>query len=143
VTFLVILFVIISVAFSLTRPARRRKSARRAPISDAEFVRRLASIPGAQVSRRGGQTIINIGGAPDLEAHRSHLPEITWVHEFKPPEKCVIQYVDAGGAHTERHVYMARRGLATNGREYIGVYEDGKFKTFRTDRVKEIEIVDG
>lgn len=138
---LAVLWIVAAAMRSIGRRGRRQRS-HKPGMTDEELVSRLASIPGATVTKRGRDTIVNIGGSPPPEAPRSHLPEITWVKVFSPPEKCRIEYVDAKGVASERLVYMARRGRGTNGHDYIGVYDSGKFKTFRADRITEIEIAE-
>jgi len=60
---------------------------------------------------------------------------IQWRESFNPPLACRIEYADRHGEYSERDVYIAKAGVGPSGAEYVGVFEDGKFKTLRRDRI--------
>lgn len=62
-----------------------------------------------------------------------HL-DIVWTEEFNPPETYQIEYADRFGEYSERSIHLSRKGHL-NGHDYVGIYEDGKFKTLRADRI--------
>lgn len=148
-TFIFIVLLLFAAALRVIGQPRkrtaRRATSRRAPTGEEDLVQRLARIPGATVEQRHGRTYVTIGGdgsrSHDADEEDDHLPTILWNALISPPERCRIEYRDRAGHVTERVAHMARRGVGENGREYVGIYDRGQFKTLRTDRILEIEIL--
>jgi predicted DNA-binding transcriptional regulator YafY len=67
------------------------------------------------------------------------VDEITWKEEFTPERLCFLDYCDNEGVATQRFVLLACTGIGSNGYEYLGAFDRGRFKTFRVDRVRRIE----
>ncbi len=68
----------------------------------------------------------------DICAH----DQITWADTQDPPVDRVVDYADRYGEITERQVAVKHfSGTHANGHQYMGVFEDGHFKTFRLDRI--------
>jgi hypothetical protein len=65
--------------------------------------------------------------------------EYDWTEQFDPPRPCRLRYKDSRGEITDRQIELSHKGTAPNGHAYIGAYDIGEFKTFRTDRILELE----
>jgi hypothetical protein len=65
--------------------------------------------------------------------------EIVWTETYDPKPFRLLEYCDNGGVITERFVFLAGKGVGSNGHEYLGAFDGEKFKTFRADRVRKIE----
>ena len=74
----------------------------------------------------------------------SHVPdfkddEIVWTEIYEPPRFCFLEYCDKEGIATERFVRLVKRGIGSNGYEYLGAIDGDRLKTFRADRVRKLE----
>jgi hypothetical protein len=87
--------------------------------------------------RTDGASALNRSGGPPQRQQEAQL-DITWVEHFNPPEAYRIEYADRYGEFSERVVHLARKGHY-HGNDYLGIYEDGKFKTLRADRILKVE----
>jgi len=65
--------------------------------------------------------------------------EIVWTEELSPSRLCFLEYSDNEGTVTQRFVLLARKGKGSNGHEYLGAFDNERFKTFRLDRVLKLE----
>ncbi len=78
-------------------------------------------------------TVTRVPDTPQRPAQPLHL-DIVWTEEFRPPETYQIEYADRFGEFSERTVHLSRKGHLS-GHDYVGIYEDGQFKTLRADRI--------
>jgi hypothetical protein len=66
--------------------------------------------------------------------------QIAWEDTQDPPLWHNIQYADRYGEYSKRRVAVKHfKGIHANGNEYLGAFENGKFKSFRRDRIISIE----
>jgi len=65
--------------------------------------------------------------------------DVVWTVEFNPARLCFLEYSDAEGAVSQRFVRLCCKGRGSNGYDYLGAFDDERFKTFRTDRVVKLE----
>ncbi len=64
--------------------------------------------------------------------------QIVWEQTLFPTQAYALDYTDRTGESTRRIIELQRIGRYS-GRKYLGVFEEGKFKTLRADRVSRIE----
>lgn len=75
-----------------------------------------------------------------LENNGFSHAQIAWEDTQTPPLWHNIQYADRHGEYSERRVAVKHfKGTHANGNEYLGAFENGKFKSFRRDRIISIE----
>jgi len=67
------------------------------------------------------------------------VDEITWTEEIQPERVCFLEYSDNEGVATQRFIRLCRKGRGSNGHNYLGAFDNDRFKTFRTDRVVRLE----
>jgi BRCA1-like protein len=67
------------------------------------------------------------------------VDEITWTEEIQPERVCFLEYSDNEGVATQRFVRLCCKGRGSNGHDYLGAFDNERFKTFRTDRVVRLE----
>jgi hypothetical protein len=72
--------------------------------------------------------------APDFRTD-----EIKWKERYAPERLCFLEYCDNEGTVTQRFVLLSRKGIGSNGHEYLGAFDHEVFKTFRAARVRKIE----
>lgn len=65
--------------------------------------------------------------------------EIAWTEELTPLRLCFLEYSDNEGTVTQRFVLVARKGRGSNGYDYLGAFDNERFKTFRWDRVLKLQ----
>lgn len=63
------------------------------------------------------------------------LSEIEWRDTFDPPVTYAIEYADKEGEYTQRNISVVHLCGVRDGREYLGAYDNGVFKTFRRDHI--------
>ncbi len=62
---------------------------------------------------------------------------VTWTREITPRERYSILYQDRDGVPSVREVELLRTG-ESQGKQYLGVMHEGKFKSLRADRVLQV-----
>ena|SRR5450631_423091 len=67
------------------------------------------------------------------------VDEITWTEEIQPERVCFLEYSDNEGVATQRFIRLCCKGSGSNGHDYLGAFDNERFKTFRTDRVLRLE----
>lgn len=67
------------------------------------------------------------------------VDEIVWREEIRPERLCFLEYSDSQNVVTQRFIRLSCKGLGTNGRNYLGAFDNEGFKTFRADRVLRLE----
>jgi hypothetical protein len=67
------------------------------------------------------------------------VDEIVWTEEIHPERVCFLEYTDDEGVETQRFIRTCCRGRGSNGYDYLGAFDNERFKTFRTDRVLRLE----
>jgi len=65
--------------------------------------------------------------------------DIVWTEEFNPARLCFLEYSDAEGEVSQRFIRLSCKGKGGNGYDYLGAFDDERFKTFRADRVLKLE----
>jgi len=65
--------------------------------------------------------------------------DLVWTEEFDPARLCFLEYFDAEGIVSHRFIRLSCKGRGSNGRDYLGAFDDERFKTFRADRVTKLE----
>jgi hypothetical protein len=83
---------------------------------------------------------------PEAALARQHVgfspADIVWHNKNARPARHRLEYYDRHGEITERDVLLvSERGTHANGHEYVGAICDGKFKTFRRDRILKLQII--
>jgi hypothetical protein len=61
--------------------------------------------------------------------------EILWTEEIQPERRCLLEYSDNEGVITQRLIRLSCKERGSNGYEYLGAFDNERFKTFRADRV--------
>jgi hypothetical protein len=67
------------------------------------------------------------------------VDEITWTEEIQPERVCFLEYSDKEAVPTQRFIRLCCKGRGSKGHDYLGVFDNERFKTFREDRVVRIE----
>jgi predicted DNA-binding transcriptional regulator YafY len=52
---------------------------------------------------------------------------------------CFLEYSDNEGAVTQRFIRLSCKGIGSNRHQYLGAFDNERFKTFRADRVLKLE----
>lgn len=65
--------------------------------------------------------------------------EIVWTEEIQPDRRCLLEYSDNEGVITQRFIRLTCKGRGSNGFEYLGAFDNERFKTFRADRIVKLE----
>jgi hypothetical protein len=65
--------------------------------------------------------------------------EIVWTEEIQPERLCFLEYSDNEGAVTQRFIRLSCKGIGSNRHQYLGAFDNERFKTFRADRVLKLE----
>jgi len=70
-----------------------------------------------------------------------HCPadDVVWIEEYNPARLCFLEYSDAEGVVSQRFIRLSCKGKGGNGYDYLGAFDDERFKTFRADRVVKLE----
>ena len=63
--------------------------------------------------------------------------DVTWTRQVEPRERYRVVYIDRHDERSERVIELLRIGHL-DGTPYLGVMDQGKFKTLRTERVVEV-----
>ncbi len=71
---------------------------------------------------------------PAAPTHMLRSEDIDWTRTVQPRERYRILYLDRNGEQTERTIELQRIGHRHE-TPYLGVMDEGVFKTMRTDRV--------
>ncbi len=66
--------------------------------------------------------------------------DVDWFEVFDPPQRYQIEYADRNGEHSVREVFLAKKGRYAR-HVYLGVYDKGRFKTFRRDHILKMEAI--
>jgi hypothetical protein len=111
---------------------------------DTIKARKAAKIGVAVISESELMDYVQKGAFPENqkplqpEFHNSfRTDEITWT-EIQP-KRLFLEYSDYGGIVTQRFIWLCCKGRGSNGRGYLGAFDNETFKTFRTDRVLRLE----
>lgn len=68
--------------------------------------------------------------------------EIQWEDTCDPPIRYRLAYADSEGEYSERIIEVTHlAGKHPNGHEYLAAFDEGELKTFRKDRILELERV--
>ena len=63
--------------------------------------------------------------------------DVHWTRNIEPRERYRIVYVDRNGERSERTIDLVKMG-DSQGIPYVGVFEAGRFKTYRQDRIIDV-----
>jgi hypothetical protein len=116
---------------------------------DTDKARRAAKLGVTVISESEMSECISRGLFPENDKPtrpRTYPPnfrteEIVWHEEFEPQRLCFLEYSDNEGVRTQRFITLARKGVGSNGHEYLGAFDGDTFKTFRSDRVTKLEVL--
>jgi len=112
---------------------------------DTNKAKRAAQIGVTVISEAEMLDCIQKGSFPEngkpLRPDASHDPadDVVWTEEFNPARLCFLEYSDAEGVTSQRFIRLSCKGKGNNGHDYLGAFDDERFKTFRADRVVTLE----
>ncbi len=113
---------------------------------DTNKARRAAKIGVTVISEAEMMDFIQRGEFPENpkpirpEFHDPfRVEEIVWTEEIQPERICFLEYSDIDGVVTQRFIRLSCKGRGSNGYDYLGAFDNERFKTFRADRILRCE----
>jgi len=81
---------------------------------------------------------------PEKPVHQNHFPEIEWSKIYDPARTYLLTYIDALGNGSIRRIVATAEGntVGNPSVRWLAAYDGEGFKTWRFDRIKELEIIE-